>query len=117
MRRYEIPLKNILEVEVFDVQGIEFMGPFPSSMGNKFIMVAIDYVSKWIEVIAFPTNDAKVMIKIFKNVIFPRFGVPRIVISDNGFHSISKVFKNTLAKYEIRHGVAPHSLIERLSKS
>ncbi|KAI5387026.1 hypothetical protein KIW84_073250 [Lathyrus oleraceus] len=56
-RRDEMPLKGILEVEVFDVWGIDFMGPFPSSFGNKYILVVIDYVSKWIEAIASPTND------------------------------------------------------------
>jgi hypothetical protein len=75
-RRDEMPLKNIQEVELFDVWGIDFMGPFPSSMGNKYILVVVDYVSKWIEVIAAPTNDTRVVIKMFKNNIFPRFGVP-----------------------------------------
>ena len=56
-RRDKIPLRNIQEVEIFDVWGIGFMGPFPSSMGNKYILIAVDYVSKWIEVIDSPTND------------------------------------------------------------
>ena len=56
-RRDEMPQKGILEVEIFDVWGIDFMGPFPYSFGNKFILVAVDYVSKWIEAIASPTND------------------------------------------------------------
>lgn len=60
-----MPLKNILEVEAFNVWGIDFMDLFPSSFGNKFILVAIDYVSKWIEVITSPTNDARVVVKIF----------------------------------------------------
>ncbi|CAN7042925.1 unnamed protein product, partial [Brassica rapa subsp. trilocularis] len=66
--------KFILEVEVFDCLGIDFMGPFPSSYGNKYILVAVDYVSKWVEAIASPTNDASVVIKFFKSIIFPRFG-------------------------------------------
>ncbi|XP_021714895.1 uncharacterized protein LOC110682862 [Chenopodium quinoa] len=74
------------ELEIFDVWGIDFMGPFPSSFGNKYILVAVDYVSKWVEAIASPTNDAKVVVKLFKKVIFPRFGVPRAVISDGGSH-------------------------------
>ncbi|MCH90567.1 hypothetical protein A2U01_0011483, partial [Trifolium medium] len=71
-KRNEMPLKSILEVKVFDVWGVDFMGPFPSSMGNKFILVALDYVSKWIETIASPTNDTRVVIKLFKKTIFPR---------------------------------------------
>ena len=101
-----MPQKGILEVEVFDVWGIDFMGPFPSSFGNKYILVAVDYVSKWIEAIASPTNDARVVVKLFKNIIFPRFGVPRIVISDGGSHFISNVFGKLLLKYGVRHRVA-----------
>ena len=68
-----MPLRNIQEVEVFDVWGINFMGPFSSSMGNKYILVVVDYVSKWIEAAASPTNDMRVVVKLSKNYIFPRF--------------------------------------------
>ena len=105
-RRDEMPQKGILEVEIFDVWGIDFMGPFPSSFGNKFILVAVDYVSKWIEAITSPTNDTRVVIKLFKNIIFPRFGVPRLVISDGGSHFISKIFDKLLSKYGVNHRVA-----------
>ncbi|CAA7040471.1 unnamed protein product [Microthlaspi erraticum] len=79
-KRNEMPQNPILEVEVFDVWGIDFMGPFePPSHGNRYILVAVDYVSKWVEAIASPTNDAKVVLKLFKSIIFPRYGVPRVV--------------------------------------
>ncbi|XP_075079983.1 uncharacterized protein LOC142165301 [Nicotiana tabacum] len=58
-RRHEMPMTTIQEVEVFDLWGIDFMGPFVSSYGNKYILVAVDYVSKWVEAVALPTNDAK----------------------------------------------------------
>ncbi|CAM8941178.1 unnamed protein product [Rhodiola kirilowii] len=102
-RRDEMPQKGILEVEVFDVWGIDFMGPLPSSQGNCFILVAEDYVSKWVEAIASPSCDAKVVIKMFKKVIFPRFGVPRVVISDNGSHFKEKRFESMLKKNGIFH--------------
>jgi hypothetical protein len=105
-RRDEMPQQPILEVEVFDVWGIDFMGPFPSSMGNKYILIAVDYVSKWIEAVASPTNDARVVIKMFKKIIFPRFGMPRLVISDGGSHFISNLFDKLLQKYGVRHRVA-----------
>jgi len=105
-KRHEMPLKNILEVEIFDVWGIDFMGPFPSSMGNQYILVAVDYVSKWIEAIASPTNDTRVVIKMFKKIIFPRFGVRRLVISDGGSHFISRQLENLLKKYGVKHKVA-----------
>jgi len=62
-KRNEMPQNPILEVEVFDVWDIDFMGSFPSSHGNKYILVDVDYVSKWVEAIASPTNDAKVVMK------------------------------------------------------
>nr|XP_016508105.1 PREDICTED: uncharacterized protein LOC107825721 [Nicotiana tabacum] len=58
-RQYEMPMNPIQEVEVFDVWGIDFTGPFVSSYGNKYILVAVDYVSKWVEAATLPTNDAK----------------------------------------------------------
>ncbi|KAL4325949.1 hypothetical protein GQ457_11G033230 [Hibiscus cannabinus] len=58
-KRNEMPLQNILEVELFDVWGIDFMGPFPSSFGNLYILLAVDYVSKWVEAVATTHNDAK----------------------------------------------------------
>ncbi|KAG7559514.1 Integrase catalytic core [Arabidopsis thaliana x Arabidopsis arenosa] len=105
-RRNEMPQNPILEVEIFDVWGIDFMGPFPSSYGNKYILVAVDYVSKWVEAIASPTNDARVVLKLFKTIIFPRFGVPRVVISEGGKHFINKVFENLLKKHGVKHKVA-----------
>jgi len=101
-----MPLNNIPEVEIFDVWGVDFMGPFPSSFGNQYILVAIDYEYLWIEAIASPTNDAQVVIKLFKKIIFPWFGVPRVVISDRGSHFISKHFEKLLQKFGVRHKVA-----------
>lgn len=86
------------------------MGPFPSSYGNLYILVAVDYVSKWVEALASPTNDSKVVIKMFKKIIFPRFGVPRAVISDGGSHFAHKTFQALLRKYGVHHkvGLAYH---------
>ncbi|GJU93664.1 reverse transcriptase domain-containing protein [Tanacetum coccineum] len=69
--------------EIFDVWGIDFMGPFPSSRGNKYILIVVDYLSKWVEAKALPTNDARVVVKFLKS-LFPRFGTPRAIISDRG---------------------------------
>ncbi|KAH9671337.1 hypothetical protein KPL70_017334 [Citrus sinensis] len=70
--RHEMPLTNILEVEVFYVWGIDFMGPFPQSFGNLYILVVVDYVSKWVETAALPTNDAKTMVTFLQKNIFSR---------------------------------------------
>ncbi|GJZ36467.1 reverse transcriptase domain-containing protein [Tanacetum coccineum] len=57
--RNQMPLTNILVSEVFDIWGIDFIGHFPSSRKNKYILVAVDYFSKWVEAEALPTNDAR----------------------------------------------------------
>ena len=77
-----MPLNNILVSEIFDVWSIDFIEPFPSSFSNQYILVAIDYVSKWVEAVAFPTNDAMVVVKFLKKYIFTRFGTLRAIISD-----------------------------------
>ena len=105
-KRNETMLNYILEVELFDVWGIDFMGPFPLSYGNRYILVAVDYVSKWVEAVASPTCDAKTVIKLFRSIIFPRFGVPKAVISDGGSHFIEKQFENLLRRYGVKHKVA-----------
>ncbi|GKA33385.1 reverse transcriptase domain-containing protein [Tanacetum coccineum] len=75
-QRDEMP-QNVIQVcEIFDVWGIDFMGPFPSSRGNKYILVAVDYLSKWVESKALPTIDARVVVKFLKS-LFARFGTPR----------------------------------------
>lgn len=89
-RKNEMLINFILEVEIFNVWGIEFMGPFSSSRGNEYILIAMDYISKWVEAVASPTNDSKVVAKLFKKIIFPRLIVLRVLISDNGLHGIEK---------------------------
>ena len=73
-------------MELFDVWGIDFIGPFPPSYNNLYILVAVDYVFKWVEAIATPTNDSKVVIKFLKKNIFTRFGMRRALLSDNETH-------------------------------
>lgn len=69
-------LNNILEVEIFDFFGMDFIGPFPPSFGTHYIFVVVDYVSKWVKVIAQLTNDCKVVSKFMKKHIFTRFEAP-----------------------------------------
>nr|GFA79238.1 reverse transcriptase domain-containing protein [Tanacetum cinerariifolium] len=67
-QRDEMPQNFIQICEIFDVWGIDFMGPFPSSKGNKYILIAVDYLSKWVEAKALPTNDARVVVKFLKSL-------------------------------------------------
>ena len=62
-RKDEMPLQRIPVVQIFDVQGIDFMGPFPSSFGNIYILLPVDYVSKWVEASACPINDAITVVR------------------------------------------------------
>ena len=101
-----MPFTNILKVELFDVWGIDFMGWFPSSYGHKYILLAVDYVSKWVEVIPTITCDAKVVLRFIRSNIFSRFETPRAVISDEGSHFCNKLFASLLAKYGVKHWVA-----------
>nr|GEU61312.1 reverse transcriptase domain-containing protein [Tanacetum cinerariifolium] len=78
------------------------MGPFPSSKGNKYILVAVDYLSKWVEAKALPTNDARVVVKFLKS-LFSRFGTPKSIISDRGTHFYNDQFSRVMAKYEVTH--------------
>ncbi|XP_070010145.1 uncharacterized protein [Nicotiana sylvestris] len=105
-RRHEMPMNPIQEVEVFDVWGIDFMGPFVSSFGNKYVLFDVDYVSKWVEAATLPANDARVVIGFVKKNIFTRFGIPRAIISDGDTHFCNRAFEKLLAKYDVRHKVA-----------
>ena len=95
-----------MEVDIFYCWGIDFMGPLPSSYGNVYILVAVDYVSKWVEAIATPKDDARVVIKFLKKNIFSCFGVPRALISDGGTHFCNNQLKKVLEHYNVRHKVA-----------
>ena len=104
--RDAMPLMNNLQVELFDVWRIDFMGPFPKSGDAEYILVAVDYVSKWVEALPCRSNDAKHSRKMFQEVILPRFGTPRMVISDGGSHFIDKTFRQFLAEHGVKHNVA-----------
>nr|GEU88324.1 reverse transcriptase domain-containing protein [Tanacetum cinerariifolium] len=91
--------------EIFDVWGIDFMRPFPSSKGNKYILVAVDYLSKWVEAKALPTNDARVVVKILKS-LFSRFGTPKAIISDRGTHFYNDQFARVMSKYGVTHSLS-----------
>nr|GEV58613.1 reverse transcriptase domain-containing protein [Tanacetum cinerariifolium] len=102
---HEMPQNAIQVCEIFDVWGIDFMGSFPSSKGNKYILVAVDYLSKWVEAKALPTNDARVVVKFLKS-LFSRFGISRAIISDRGTHFYNDQFTRVMIKYGVTHRLA-----------
>ena len=79
------------------------MGTFPSSFGNQDILLVVDYVSKWVEAITCPRNDANIMVGFIQRNILSRFGAPRTIISDEGSHFENKMFAKLISRYEIRH--------------
>ena len=102
-KRDEPPMRTILEVEMFDLRGMDFIGPFPSSFRNLYILLAMDYVSKWVEAIPTRTNDASVVVKFLRSHIFTRFGTPRALITDGGTHFCNNLVDKVLQKYAVRH--------------
>nr|GEV65933.1 reverse transcriptase domain-containing protein [Tanacetum cinerariifolium] len=101
----EMPQSSIQVCEIFDVWDIDFMGPFLSSRGNKYILVAVDYLSKWVEAKALQTNDARVVCKFLKS-LFARFGAPRDIISDRGTHFCNDQFTKVMQKFGVTHRLA-----------
>ena len=105
-RRNMMPLNPILVVDLFDVWGIDFMGPFPTSFGYSYILLGVDYVYKWVEVISCKTNYHRVVLKFLKENVFFEIGVPKAIISDGGINFFNKPFETLLAKYGVKHKVA-----------
>nr|GEX88854.1 reverse transcriptase domain-containing protein [Tanacetum cinerariifolium] len=105
--------QNAIQVcEIFDVWGIDFMGPFPNSKGNKYILVAVDYRSKWVEAKAHPTNDARVVVKFLKS-LFSQFATPKAIISDFGTHFCNDQFAKVMSKtaFKTPIGCTPYRLV------
>ncbi|GJV13625.1 reverse transcriptase domain-containing protein, partial [Tanacetum coccineum] len=102
LHRDEMPQNAIQVCEIFDVWGIDFMGPFLSSRGNKYILVAVDYLSKWVEAKALPTNDARVVVKFLRS-LFSGFSTPRAIISDRGTYFCNDKFDKVMSKYGVTH--------------
>ena len=79
------------------------MGLFPSSFCNKYILLAMDYVSKWVEATACPRNDAITVVGFIQRNILSRFGAPKKIINDEGSHFSNKVFSKLMSRYGIKH--------------
>ncbi|GJY59901.1 reverse transcriptase domain-containing protein [Tanacetum coccineum] len=94
---------NVCESLMYGVS--YFMGHFVFTMGNKYILIAVDYLSKWVEAKALPTNDARVVVKFLKS-LFARFGTPRAIISDRGTHFCNDQFAKVMSKYGVTHRLA-----------
>lgn len=85
-----MPLTTILEIDIFDDWGIDFLRQFVRLCGNTYILVVVDYVSKWVEVTTLPKSEAPSIVEFLKKNKFIRFGTPRAIISDGGSHFCNK---------------------------
>ncbi|XP_070054098.1 uncharacterized protein [Nicotiana tomentosiformis] len=104
-KKYEMSLTTISKIDIFDVWGIDFMCPFVSFCGNTYILVMVDYVSKWVEASALPNNEARSVVAFLKRNIFTRFGTLREIIGDEGSHFSNKAFYTLFGKYGVTHKV------------
>nr|GEX45866.1 reverse transcriptase domain-containing protein [Tanacetum cinerariifolium] len=104
-KKDEMPQNSIQVCEIFDVWGIDFMGPFPIPKGNKYVLVAVDYLLKWFEAKALPTNDARAVVKFLKS-LFSRFGTPKAIISDRGTHFCNDQFSRVMLEYGVTHRIS-----------
>ena len=101
-----MPLYYNLQVEIFDVWGANFMGPFQKFHDSEYILIAVDYVSTLVEALPYRATDARHAKKMFHEVIFPRFRTPWMVISDGGSHFIDKTFRAFLRELGTKHNIA-----------
>ncbi|CAM8911708.1 unnamed protein product [Rhodiola kirilowii] len=79
------------------------MGPFPASFGYLYILVAVDYVSKWVEAQATRCDDAKTVVNFLRTNIFCRCGVPKAIISDQGTHFCNRMMAAMMRQYNVHH--------------
>ncbi|KAA3466467.1 Transposon Ty3-I Gag-Pol polyprotein [Gossypium australe] len=103
--RQEMSLHSVLEIELIDVWGIDFIGPFLPSVGKLYILLAVDYVFKWVKVVTLASNDAKSVLKFLHKNIFTRFGTSKAIISDEGSHFDCKLMANALRRYGVKHRI------------
>ena len=82
------------------------VGPFPISHIFSYILLVVDYVSRWVEAKATRTNDSKVVVDIVRSNIFRRFALPRAIINDWGSHFCNRTLTSLLQKYGVVHRVA-----------
>ena len=88
----------------------KLVNTFSPSFGNLYILLVVDYVSKWVQAIACPLNDANTVVGFIERNTLNRYGAPRTIISDEGSHFANKMFKKLCSRYGVRHamGLAYH---------
>nr|GEV32779.1 zinc finger, CCHC-type [Tanacetum cinerariifolium] len=111
LSRLENPRKDVFEnKDINENFPLETLGKISSGSTPWYILVAVDYLSKWVEAKALFTNDARIVVKILKS-LFTRFRIPRAIISDHGTHFCNDKFSKVMSKYGVthHHSTAYHS--------
>jgi transposase InsO family protein len=118
------PKVSIPPKDIFERWGIDIVGPLPlSSQRNKYIIVAVDYFTRWPEAKAVKTANAITVADFIYDEIICRFGAPKIIQSDQGTHFVNEVIRQLTEKFRIRHKLSspyhPQSngLVERFNKT
>ena len=94
---------HIIPCKIFDIWGIDILGPFSNSNGKFYILIAMDFVSKWVETKATRTKDSQVLLSFLRSNIFTRYGVPRAFITDQIGQLLDKDVKTFMLKHGIHH--------------
>jgi transposase InsO family protein len=89
----------------FFVWGIDIIGKInpKTSNGHEFILVAIDYFTKWVEVTSYSTITATHVCKFIRNNLICRYGVPNEIITDNYINLTAKKVKDLCKQFKIMH--------------
>nr|GEY99859.1 reverse transcriptase domain-containing protein [Tanacetum cinerariifolium] len=113
-QRDKMPQNSIQVCEIFNVWGIDFMGPFLSSRGNKYILVAVDYLSKWVESKALPINDARFAKVMLKFGVTHRLATPYHPQTSGQVEAFRTAYKTPIGctPYKLVYGKACHLPIE-----
>ena len=104
-KRDEISMQLILELQIFDLWGIDFMRPFPPSNGKEYSLLVVDYMSNWVKTIPTRTNDHREVLKFITRCILARYSCLRAIISDGGSHFNNAHFRALLKTYGVHHRV------------
>src|SRR6266540_1048296 len=116
--------KTIPPTDIFKRWGIDIVGPLPITReGNRYIIVAMDYFSRWSEARSLKAANAETVATFIYEEIICRFGTPRILQSDRRTHFVNEVIQKLTKRFRVRHSLSspyhPQSnrLVERFNKT
>ncbi len=122
-RRLPGPLQQTIVQRPWEMLGVDLMGPFPrSSSGNVFLLVFVDYYSRWVELFSLRKATSETVSQILIREVLTRWGVPDYILSDRGSQFTSSVFQELCKNWNIIHKMttAYHpqtNLTERINRT